>query len=113
MDFVVFIPWLTFALLIGVLVLENKFGFRSPRTEGVVLRAAAPWWKKALVKWNDHFRYCGIFLFWIASNAFAVQARRAPGEETFLLLGVAGLGVVIYLVPVMWRTYVTRSDLAA
>jgi hypothetical protein len=111
MTLVKLIPLLTMALLFGVIVAENRFGYRSPSSARVVLRDGAAQWKRAAVKWNDHIRYGGMFLFWGGSSAFAVQVRRQPGEESLLLLGVAGVGVLLYLIALGWRVYVTKSDL--
>ena len=113
MSFVKLIPLLTMALLFGVIVAESKFGYRSPSSARIVLRVGAAVWKKKFVEWNDHLRYGGMFLFWIGSSAFAMQVRRQPGEENLLLLGVAGIGALLYLVALGWRVYVTESDLVA
>lgn len=107
------IPLVTLALLFGLLVAENKLGYRSPQSKGVQLRADAAKWKRAIVQWNDQVRYAGLFLLWFGSNAFALQVRRQPGDESLGLLGVAACGVVIYLFAFSWPIYVRKSDMTA
>jgi hypothetical protein len=110
MNVIKVIPLMTLVLLFGLLVAENKLGYQSPQRKGIKLCADVAGWKKVLVLWNDHVRYGGLFLLWFGSNAFALQVRRQPGEESVVFLGVAALGIVMYMVAFSWPVYVRKSD---
>ena len=110
MQVVTLIPFITLAALFGLLVLENRLGYRSPHIVGVTVKTTAVWWKKALVRWNNHIRYGGLFLFWLGSNAFAIQLRRDPDNLHFAVLGIAGIGVLVYAWGFTWRRFLVVHD---
>ena len=94
----------------AVVFVENRFGCRSPQSLSVTIDEAAVWWKKVLVRWNDHVRYSGIFLSWLGLCAFLNMVRRQPTDSRLVPVAIAGIGVLIYAWGLAWRWFVTVRD---
>jgi hypothetical protein len=103
------VPLASIAIMFFLIFVENKYG-EGHSSAGTTLRDGAASWKKIVIGWNDHIRYGGIFIFFLGSSFFSMQVRRQPGEESFLLLAVAGVGVLIFFIALGLRIYVARSD---
>lgn len=111
MNPVMLVPLATMAIMFCLIFVENKYG-EGHSTAKITVRDDAAWWKKIVVAWNTHIRYGGIAIFFLGSAFFSMQIRRMPGEESFLLLAVAGVGVFIFFIALVLRSYVARSDRA-
>jgi hypothetical protein len=98
------------AAMYGLIAVDNRFGYRSPQSVGVTVEETAALWRKVLVRWNDHVRYGGLFLFAMGLSAFGVLVRRNPSSSKLVPIVIAGIGVLIYAYGLAWRWFVTVRD---
>jgi hypothetical protein len=94
--------------LLGFPLLEKRF--ESPESLGITPHVDAAWWKRALILWNVHVRYSGLFVLWIGLCGYLVKARRAPDVDGTAFLLVAGVGVLAFLCGLLWRKFVNLDD---
>lgn len=97
-------------LLFVMLVVEARFGDRSLGRSKRVLNDDATFLGKLVGGWNRHVRFACIFVFGFGSAVFANQVRYQRGEESLLLLWIAGGGFVLYFVALGLRGYFARSN---
>lgn len=109
MRLVQLIPVLTLALFCLLIFAEGVLKKRLFESRYEV-PDTAPWWKRVIAKRNEQIRHGALFVFLVAANAFAMQVRRQPGHEWFLLLAIAGSGLLFYFVVAVLMSIMLKTD---
>jgi len=97
-------------VMFGLVVADNRIGYRDPQWAGVTVNATAAWWKKVLVRWNDHVRFGGLLIFSLGMSADAVLVRHHQPDIYPVPMVIAGIGLLLYAWAFAWRRLLTVRD---
>lgn len=104
------VPLTGLALWLGMLYLDSKFEFKSPKKCNIVAGNDAPLMTRVLVNHNDRVRYGSLIFVWLCLSANLVLVGSVRPVYSYILLGLASVGILVFATAFSWRSLTKYGD---